>query len=75
MELRVTTTSPHDHEAARDVLRRGGFVAHETQPVPLTYALTFEANLTDLMGLRHDLSTAAPTALVNPVETGTGRPG
>ena len=75
MELRITTTSAEEHEAAKDVLRRVGFEVRETRPVPLTWALTFHAGLTDLEGLRRELSEVAPTALVNPVETGTGRPG
>jgi len=75
MELRITTTNAEEHEAAKDVLTRAGFEVHETRPVPLTYALTFRAELTALEGLRRDLSEVAPTALVNPVETGTGRPG
>jgi hypothetical protein len=75
MEMRITTTSAEEHEAAKEVLRRVGFEVHESQPVPRTYALTFEAVLTGLEGLRRDLRAAAPTALVNPVETGTGRPG
>jgi hypothetical protein len=75
VELRITTTSTEQHEAAKRVLRRAGFEGHETQPVPLTYALTFEAELTDLESLKHELSTVAPSALVNPVEAGTGRPG
>ena len=75
MELRITTTSAEEHEAAKDVLRRAGFEIHETRPVTLTWALTFKAELTDLEALRRDLSTVAPSALVNPVETGTGRPG
>lgn len=75
MELRITTTSAEEHEAAKDVLRRADFEVHETRPVPLTYALTFRAELTDLERLKGDLTTVAPSALVNPVETGTGRPG
>jgi hypothetical protein len=75
MELRVTTTSTEDHDAAKDVLRRAGYEVHESRPVPLTYALTFKADLSDMAGLEHDLSAVAPSALVNPVETGTGRPG
>ena len=75
MELRITTTSQEEHEAAKDVLRRGGFALHESRPVPLTYALTFEAEMSDMERLKRDLSSVAPTALVNPVETGTGRPG
>ena len=75
MELRITTTSAEEHEAAKDVLRGAGFEIHETRPVPLTWALTFKAELTDLEALRRDLSGVAPTALANPVETGTGRPG
>jgi hypothetical protein len=75
MELRITTTSAEEHEAAKDVLRREGFEVTETRPVPLTYALTFEADLTDVEDLKLDLRPVAPTALVNPVATGTGRPG
>ena len=75
MELRITTTSAEEHEAAKDVLRRAGLEVRETRPVPLTWALTFHAELSDLEGLRGELRTEAPTALVNPVETGTGRPG
>jgi len=71
MELRITTTSAEEHEAAKDVIRRADFEVHETRPVPLT----FRAELTDLERLKGDLSTVAPSALVNPVETGTGRPG
>jgi hypothetical protein len=75
VKLRITTTSAEEHEAAKDVLRRGGFEVKETRPVPLTYALTFRADLTDIEDLKRDLEPVAPTALVNPVETGTGRPG
>ena len=75
MELRITTTSAEEHEAARGVLRRAGFEVREARPVPLTWALTIHAELSDLEGLRGELSVVAPTALVNPVETGTGRPG
>jgi len=75
MELRITTTSAEEHEAAKTVLGRAGFEGHETRPVPLTWALTLEADLIDLEGLKRDLRTVAPSALVNPVETGTGRPG
>jgi phosphoribosylformylglycinamidine (FGAM) synthase PurS component len=75
MELRITTISAEDHEAAKDVLRRAGFEVHESRPVRLTWALTFHADLTDMERLKVDLSTVAPTALVNPVMTGTGRPG
>ena len=75
MELRITTTSAEEHEAAKDVLRRDGFEIRESRPVPLTWALTFKAKLTDLAGLKRDLSGVAPSALVDPVETGTGRPG
>jgi hypothetical protein len=75
VKLRITTTSAEEHEAAKDVLRRGGFEIKETRPVPLTYALTFRADLTDIEDLKRDLEPVAPTALVNPVETGTGRPG
>lgn len=65
MELRITTTSREEREAAKDVLRRAGFEGRETRAVALTYALTFEAELADLEGLRGDVSGVAPAALVN----------
>jgi hypothetical protein len=71
VKLRITTTRTEEHEAAKDVLRRAGFEIHETKPVALTYALTFEAELVDLDGLKQQLRAVAPTALVNPVSGGT----
>jgi len=75
MELRITTTTAEEHEAAKDVLPRAGLELRETRPVLLTYALTFHADLADMERPKYDLSAVAPSALVNPVETGTGRPG
>ena len=66
----------HDHQPGgargrKDALRRGGFALHESRPVPLTHAPTFEAEASDMRRLKREPSSVAPTTLVNPVETGT----
>ena len=67
MQLRITTTSAEDHEAAKGVLHRAGFEIHESRPIAPTWALTFEADLADVEGLKPELRSVAATALINPL--------